>query len=262
MENQTRFDLDAAIKNWRQEINGQSQLTAENCRELDAHLTDTVRELQKRGLSDEEAFWLARRRVGNTQQVAEEFVKADPSRLWRERVFWMACAVLALSIWQHCASAMLFRTLMDSGSWRVLRLKDWVPDWLVFYMPHWMQEIRNSEFVTLTSFLVWITPFVTVFYLVKKGYWHRTERAIDFLFKSRRRFLLASVILYAVPVAIQMASARLNDGASPIMGLSTILIWDGPLIVLVAWLMPVRNGLKRVALLIQQRRQATELRQF
>ena len=49
MENQTRFDLNTAIENWRQELAGQLNLASDDRRELETHLLDTVAELQAEG---------------------------------------------------------------------------------------------------------------------------------------------------------------------------------------------------------------------
>ncbi len=89
MENQTRFDLNAAIENWRNELAAQPNLASDDRRELETHLRDAIAGFQQRGLNDEESFWLARRRIGQPQQIGEEFVKADPATVWRERAFWM-----------------------------------------------------------------------------------------------------------------------------------------------------------------------------
>ena len=94
MENQTRFDLNAAIESWRQELAGQPNLASDDRRELETHLRDAIAGFQQRGLNDEESFWLARRRVGQPQQLGEEFVKADPAKAWRERIFWMALGII------------------------------------------------------------------------------------------------------------------------------------------------------------------------
>ncbi len=94
MENQTRFDLTAAIENWRTELAAQANLTTEVRRELETHLHDAIAGFQKRGLNEEESFWLARRRVGKPQQLGEEFVKANPEIVWRERFFWMAISLV------------------------------------------------------------------------------------------------------------------------------------------------------------------------
>ena len=249
MENQTGFDLNTAIKNWRQEINGQSQLTAENCRELDAHLTDTIREFQKRGLNDEESFWLARRRVGNTQLVAEEFAKADPGRLWRERVFWMACAVFVLQIWERCSNVFLVRATLGSVYHiHIVRLRDYLPDWVLYYLPDWVRNFPDIDVVNLLSISIWLIPFAAVAYFLRKGYWKQTETVVDFLFKSRGRFVLIGIALSTIPAVFQATSMHAN-GATPfhVFGLVLMLVWDLPPVLLIAWLMPVRNGRKRAA---------------
>ena len=89
METQTRYDLNAAIENWRAELAAQVNLTAEIRRELETHLRDAITGFQQRGLNDEESFWLACKRVGQPPQLGEEFVKADPVKVWRDRIFWM-----------------------------------------------------------------------------------------------------------------------------------------------------------------------------
>jgi hypothetical protein len=128
MENQTRFDLNAAIENWRNELAAQPNLASDDRRELETHLRDAIAGFQQRGLNDEESFWLACRRVGQPQQLGEEFVKADPAKAWRERIFWMALGIIVF--WQltqlltfavGIALYYLFRSLREfyvkSGFW-------------------------------------------------------------------------------------------------------------------------------------------------
>src|SRR5471032_597829 len=93
MEPQTRYDLNAAIESWRNELAAQPNLTAEVRRELETHLRDAIAGFQQRGLNDEESFWLARKRVGQPHPLGEEFEKADPAAIWRERIFWMCLAI-------------------------------------------------------------------------------------------------------------------------------------------------------------------------
>jgi hypothetical protein len=94
MENQTRYDLNADIENWRQELAAQGNLTAEVRRELETHLRDAIAGFQQRGLNNEESFWLACKRVGQPPQLGQEFVKADPAGVWRERLFWMTISLV------------------------------------------------------------------------------------------------------------------------------------------------------------------------
>ena len=99
MENQTRFDLNAEIESWRNELAAQPNLASDDRRELETHLRDAIAGFQQRGLNDEESFWLARRRVGQPQPLDEEFVKSNPARVWRERFFWTAIILLTIRAW-------------------------------------------------------------------------------------------------------------------------------------------------------------------
>jgi len=96
MENQTCFNLNDALTNWREELTSQPGVSPEAARELESHLVDAVADLQQRGLREEEAFWLARRRLGPAENLAAEIVKADPSRIWTERVFWMVIGLIVM----------------------------------------------------------------------------------------------------------------------------------------------------------------------
>lgn len=118
METKTCFDLTRATENWRQELACQAGLTPDTRRELETHLHDTVAELQQRGLNDEESFWLARRRLGQIPQLALEFTKASPAELWRQRVLWMAIALVGSYVFM---------------TWKDL-LASWVnqADWIAF----------------------------------------------------------------------------------------------------------------------------------
>lgn len=81
MATQTRFDLNAAVENWRNELMARPQLSSDDRRELEKHLADTMAELRQRGLNEEESFWLACRRIGQPQQLAEEFEKTDLAKV-------------------------------------------------------------------------------------------------------------------------------------------------------------------------------------
>jgi hypothetical protein len=125
MENQTRFNLNAAIENWRHELASQPNLASDDRRELETHLRDAIAGFQKRGLNDEESFWLARRRVGQPQQLGEEFVKADPAKVWRERILWIAVGTVGcyeLTTGQDVLSNLLDPFGRHTGAWLYLGL--------------------------------------------------------------------------------------------------------------------------------------------
>ncbi len=93
MGTQSNFDLSGASLQWRQELVRQG-ITPVEANELESHLRDAMADLRPRGLSEEEAFWIARHRLGAVADLAEQFAKADPARVWKDRIFWSAALAL------------------------------------------------------------------------------------------------------------------------------------------------------------------------
>jgi hypothetical protein len=90
------FDLDEAVRDWRQRLNDQPDIQEGDLEELEDHLREGVTELQAGGLNDEEAFLIAARRLGDPQVLAGEFAVADPGLRRRVRLRWMAIGALAV----------------------------------------------------------------------------------------------------------------------------------------------------------------------
>ena len=93
MENQTSFDLDQHIQSWRENLGQSPAVRGENLNELEAHLRDSVSALQLRGLSGEEAFMVAAKRVGAGGLLAVEFGKVNRHAVWIDRMLWMLVGV-------------------------------------------------------------------------------------------------------------------------------------------------------------------------
>jgi hypothetical protein len=88
MENSSRFNLESAIGAWRSHLTG-SSISGESLRELESHLRDSIASLQAAGNSEEDAFALASYRVGQANQLEEEYAKAHREGVWFERILWM-----------------------------------------------------------------------------------------------------------------------------------------------------------------------------
>lgn len=98
MENPAQFDLNAALRRWRTNLQGLVALRAKDLAELELHLCDSTRSLQAAGLTEEDAFLVAAQRLGTRRQLAEEFAKVHPRRVWAERALWMVAGVLLLQV--------------------------------------------------------------------------------------------------------------------------------------------------------------------
>jgi len=183
METQTRFDLNVAIENWRAELASQSDLTTDMRRELETHLQDSIAGLRQHGLNDEEAFWVARKRVGKPGQLGEEFIKADPASVWRERVFGMTLAALLVWLWSNSSAQIV--TIVSNAISRLL----------VYEIPGW--EMANHPWVDFgmqtLRVLVRILPICWLAYFVAKGRLNANSKLVVF-FRSRSRLAVSALI--------------------------------------------------------------------
>jgi hypothetical protein len=222
MENQTRYDLNAAIESWRQELAAQANLTAEVRRELETHLRDAITGFQQRGLNDEESFWLACKRVGQPPELGEEFVKANPAAVWRERMFWIASALLLLNLWWN----------LFSGIMLMLRLT---------------VTIGNpGHFVSPTTYylisLCGLIPIPCCIIILAGGWLRHDTKVLGYIFQSRMRlFLFGLLLVMVVDFVSADPSLRLTDGNFMPQRFFPSLLHDLLLLGLLAWFLPAQN---------------------
>jgi hypothetical protein len=75
----SNFNLGQSITNYVQRVAEQGSLTGSDSAELSAHLFDATDDLQRSGLTEEEAFTIACKRLGNEQLLDEEYGKVNAS---------------------------------------------------------------------------------------------------------------------------------------------------------------------------------------
>jgi len=98
MADSTQPDLNKQIENWRLALASSPGLSAGDLEEMEAHLRDAIAELESKGLSTDEAFLVARKRLGGCEEIQKEFEKSNPSRVWADRMFWAIGFVLVSDI--------------------------------------------------------------------------------------------------------------------------------------------------------------------
>jgi len=235
MENQTRFDLNAAVDNWRNELAAQPNLASDDRRELEAHLRDAIAGFQQRGLNDEESFWLARKRVGQPPQLGEEFVKANPTVVWREWTFWMVLSLAAFQLWNKTY-------LYLSDKQFVVRQFD-MHHHLIWIGPFWVQH--GGLFAILFPTLFYLLPLVCLIIIFANGWMNWFERAFRFIFRSRLQFILTALALVLIVNYYNddtSMSGTFMYGSNWFLQYCTNIlvtnVWPLTLIALVTWLMP------------------------
>lgn len=98
MEATTPFDLNQAIQRWRENLGQFPAFGSESLFELETHLRDSIAVLRQKGLSDEEAFLVAAKRLGPSTTLETEFAKQNVKLVWLDRVLWILVGVQLLSL--------------------------------------------------------------------------------------------------------------------------------------------------------------------
>ncbi len=96
MENSTQFDLNEALRQWRENLSASPVFRPADLDELEFHLRDSVAALQTKGLSAREAFWVAKSRVGTNDTLDCEFGKVNAEQIWLNRALWMLIGLVAI----------------------------------------------------------------------------------------------------------------------------------------------------------------------
>jgi len=78
--------LEEQISQWRAYLQRRQAIHGPDVEELEGHLRDQLAELAKAGLSDDEAFLVAVKRMGSLDALSREFARAHSERLWKQLV--------------------------------------------------------------------------------------------------------------------------------------------------------------------------------
>jgi hypothetical protein len=78
--------LDAQIGQWRGYVQRHRVISPGDVDELESHLRDQVADLEHTGLSGDEAFLVAVKRLGSLDEVSREFAREHSERLWKQLV--------------------------------------------------------------------------------------------------------------------------------------------------------------------------------
>jgi len=80
------MELEVEISKWRSFVEGGAGVKATDVEELEAHLREQIDELRANGLSVDEAFLVAVKRMGALDELSREFAREHSDRLWRQLV--------------------------------------------------------------------------------------------------------------------------------------------------------------------------------
>ncbi len=78
--------LDTQIASWTDYLRARQSVSGPDIDELENHLRDQIADLIGSGLSDDEAFIVAIKRMGSLNEVSREFAREHSDRLWKQLV--------------------------------------------------------------------------------------------------------------------------------------------------------------------------------
>ncbi|MEM8861968.1 MAG: permease prefix domain 1-containing protein [Chloroflexota bacterium] len=83
------FELNQEIEKWKDHLLHTKSLKEDDVQEIKSHLIDSVDALTQSGLSEEEAFFVAKHRVGDVDALNSEYAKVNKGHVWLRRFIWL-----------------------------------------------------------------------------------------------------------------------------------------------------------------------------
>jgi hypothetical protein len=158
MENESQFDLETAIQQWRANLLQSPALVRADVEELELHLRESIRVQQTKGLSLSQAFLIAQERLGSTRKLVCEYGKAHPERVWMDRGLWLATGLLLMqwiAIARNLAGMLTFNlTVMHLPNAYWTGFAETIASWIV--------QVLAMVFLwrLVTRYQQWVAPFI------------------------------------------------------------------------------------------------------
>lgn len=77
------FDLELNIRSWSDHLRARGNFKDTDILELENHLRDEIEDLIKTGLTQDEAFLISVKRLGNVNLISQEYSKINTENLWK-----------------------------------------------------------------------------------------------------------------------------------------------------------------------------------
>jgi hypothetical protein len=178
--------LESRIAEWRAYVVGAPGLNGHDVEELEDHLRLQITELSAAGLTSDEAFLIAVKRMGDVDGLSREFAREHSGRLWKQLV--ASGDELQASAWSGWPTTLAF-AVAAAVAVQVARLAAGFPG----EEPTWLA--RNAS--------LFVLPFLAAYFA------HRRELDTRCWVRSLAPFLLAAVVVNAYPWSQDSATEAL-----------------------------------------------------
>ncbi len=159
-------DVEAQIAEWRGYVARYPAVNGHDIDDLEAHLRDQIADLGAAGLSGDEAFLVAVKRMGDLDTLSREFAREHSGRLWKQLVLsgddeparpatgWIEAIVFAIAAAVAIQIARLIGDFPDEEpDWLLRNISLFVLPFLAWYFAH-RRRLDTRQWVLTT------VPFV------------------------------------------------------------------------------------------------------
>jgi hypothetical protein len=160
-------ELEAQFEQWRQYVLRRRELQPFDADELEDHLRGSVDELVAAGLSPDEAFLVAVKRMGSLDELSREFAREHSERLWKQLVLtgdtgspvadtrsrrdlWAMVTCAAGAVASVKVPALLGLSFEDDSSFYARNFTLFALPWLAAFLA-WRRKARRSVIAILVA---------------------------------------------------------------------------------------------------------------
>jgi hypothetical protein len=176
MEYNGCYSITEKVNDWAEGLKAKPSFTESDIEEMKGHLFDSCKSLMLKGLSEEEAFILAKLRMGDSPELDEAFKEANQPVLQMRRSLYILAGVLvyfAAYFFILSTSKLLLLLLLqgESGaneavSWISRYLVTWHFIFLLFLVSIYFLEAKTIAFLERFKFPPKITVVLIAFVVV------------------------------------------------------------------------------------------------
>ncbi len=188
--------LEEQIGSWRAHLQRSRAISTADAAELEDHLREQIRALGEHGLSEDEAFLVAVKRVGAIDTLTREFAREHSDRLWKQLVLaGDGVEARAASVGAGVPKTLRVALLLAVGAGVAMKVPTWLgipfdPDASLFYP-------QNIGFLVL--------PFIVGFFA-----WSRPLRGMSAI-GVVGAFALSAILVNVFPFATTPSGSEVAD---------------------------------------------------
>lgn len=148
------FDLELNIRSWSDHLRARGNFKDTDILELENHLRDEIEDLIKSGLTQDEAFLISVKRLGNVNLISQEYSKINTENLWKHLLLDSVDSVSKSQNRRNIILVVIFSLLAGT----LVKIPE------IFGMHLSDPAAQSFYFKNLALFIL---PFISIFFIIK-----------------------------------------------------------------------------------------------